>query len=67
VAPEEIFFDLGGNSMSAIMLTDSLSTKFEMQMTVRMLYEHPTVRDLAREIRRPSLQPGSTGSISEAR
>jgi acyl-CoA synthetase (AMP-forming)/AMP-acid ligase II/NADP-dependent 3-hydroxy acid dehydrogenase YdfG len=54
VLPEEHFFDLGGNSMVAIRLVDRLNTDFGTRMTVQQLYEHPTARDLAGEIRRLS-------------
>lgn len=54
---EAHFFELGGNSMTAIRLVDRLNSALGTELVVQQLYEHPTLRELAAEIRRTSPEP----------
>lgn len=44
------FFDLGGTSLDAARFTARLSAGLRLEVTVRQLFEHPTMADLARSI-----------------
>lgn len=41
------FFDIGGDSLSAISLSTYLSTKYNLSISVKDIFEHPTVKDLS--------------------
>ncbi|MFZ2178158.1 MAG: condensation domain-containing protein, partial [Rhodococcus sp. (in: high G+C Gram-positive bacteria)] len=63
------FFDLGGNSLIATRVAARLSAVFDTDVTVRDLFEAPTVAELAARVeeragnerRRPPLVPVATG------
>ncbi|MCP1132754.1 amino acid adenylation domain-containing protein [Paenibacillus polysaccharolyticus] len=40
---EEDFFELGGNSLQAIQLADSLQKEFEKNLTIKDIFENPTI------------------------
>lgn len=44
------FFDLGGHSMLAVLAVAELSEAVGVELPVRLLFDHPTVRGLAAEI-----------------
>lgn len=46
VAPDDNFFDLGGDSLSALRLI-SLARRQQINVTAKLLYANPTVRSLA--------------------
>ena len=50
VSVTESFFDAGGNSLSAMRLVARLSTAWGVELTVRDLFDAPTVRGLAASI-----------------
>lgn len=47
VGRDDSFFGLGGDSIRAIQVTGALSERWGREVPVRLLYEHPTVRELA--------------------
>ncbi len=55
VLPDQSFFDLGGHSLSAMELLAEIERRFDLDLTVTTLYDHPTPRLLGRliEARRP--------------
>ncbi|WP_141336925.1 phosphopantetheine-binding protein, partial [Brevibacillus formosus] len=40
------FFELGGNSLAAIVLKSKISAAFQVQLTMQEVFEHPTIREL---------------------
>jgi len=42
------FFDLGGNSLMAIRLTNMIYEKFNIKLEVVKIFEYPSIKDLAR-------------------
>ena len=46
VGPDENFFELGGNSLLAMDLTELLEARFGLQISVLTLFQHPTIREL---------------------
>ncbi|CQR58132.1 non-ribosomal peptide synthetase [Paenibacillus riograndensis] len=44
------FFELGGNSLKASLLAFSIQKEFSTDISLRMLFEHPTVKGLAKAI-----------------
>ena len=50
VATEDNFFELGGHSLLATQVASRVRHAFSVEMSVRKLFEHPTVAELASEI-----------------
>jgi NADP-dependent 3-hydroxy acid dehydrogenase YdfG/acyl carrier protein len=44
------FFDLGGTSLVAARLIDRMNRTLSVQLSMYQLYEHPTIKDLAKEV-----------------
>ncbi len=52
IGSRDDFFGLGGHSLRAAQVISRLNTEFQTTLSVRSLFEHPTVAALAREIER---------------
>jgi acyl carrier protein len=50
VSVNDNFFELGGHSIKAIQLINRLGTTFPIKISVRAVFEYPTVEQLAQEI-----------------
>ena len=50
ISVEENFFDLGGHSLLAIKVVSRLRQKFKWDFSVRLLFESPTIKELAKDI-----------------
>ncbi|POX95713.1 non-ribosomal peptide synthetase, partial [Mycobacterium kansasii] len=50
VGVEQSFFDLGGNSLSAMRLIAAVNSALDAHLTVPILFDAPTVRGLARHL-----------------
>lgn len=46
VKADSNFFDLGGHSLMAVRLVNQIERKMECSVTVKQLYDHPTVKQL---------------------
>ncbi|MFD5823990.1 amino acid adenylation domain-containing protein [Lentzea sp. NPDC060358] len=51
VGPDDDFFDLGGNSLSAVRITAKARERHLPATPLRTLYQHPTIRGLADAVR----------------
>jgi acyl carrier protein len=47
---DDDFFDLGGNSISAVRLVPMLSNHLGVDVTISMVFDWPTPRELGREL-----------------
>ncbi|SDL35873.1 type I polyketide synthase [Nonomuraea jiangxiensis] len=52
VAPDENFFDLGGDSFTAVELVEEIRRGFRVDVGIAVIFEHPTVAKLGAELRR---------------
>jgi hypothetical protein len=50
VGADDDFFELGGRSMTAVLLAQRIATDLRVPLTVSALIEHPTVRLLCAEL-----------------
>lgn len=57
------FFDLGGNSITALHLIDKVNERFKVNITFSTLYEHANVKSLSEHIR---MLKGQTNSANDA-
>ena len=61
VGIHDSFFDLGGDSLLATQLISSVNEAFAVELTLRSVFEAPTVAELAREIARLLSGPEAGG------
>ncbi len=54
VGIDESFFDLGGDSLSAMRVVAAIHTSLDIQLPVRTLFEAPSVSALSQQLRRPA-------------
>lgn len=47
IAPDDRFFDIGGNSITSIRLIHSITETFGVEISIPALFENPSVRELA--------------------
>jgi amino acid adenylation domain-containing protein len=64
IGAQDDFFCLGGHSLRAAQVVSRLNAAFQLTLSVRTLFEHPTLTALAREIeqaakRGPAVRPAS--------
>jgi acyl transferase domain-containing protein/acyl carrier protein len=52
IGPETDFFDLGGNSLTAVELMAAVRSEFDVELRTIVLFEHPTLDALAAQIDR---------------
>jgi len=56
------FFSIGGDSLSAIRVKLQVEDVFEISVSVRVLFESPTLNELAEHIDRERVQPDESGN-----
>ena len=62
------FFRLGGNSLTAIALTNAINHKLGLTLPTRIVFEHQTIKEMCAEIQRMESDKGNfeTGTIRKA-
>ena len=50
VGPDENFFELGGQSVSALTLFEMVGERFAIELPLFTIFQFPTIRELARRI-----------------
>jgi amino acid adenylation domain-containing protein/non-ribosomal peptide synthase protein (TIGR01720 family) len=60
VGVEENFFDLGGHSLLLVQMHNRLRTALKTEFSIVTLFEHPTVRSLARHLEEPAVSAVDT-------
>ena len=61
IPPDEHFLDLGGNSLLASQIVNRLCEAFQIEMTVRDLFENPTLSGLAAVVHERLTELGQAG------
>jgi acyl carrier protein len=64
VGVENKFFDLGGHSLVALQIIARVRSTFQVQLTMRHIFEAPTVAQLAAEIKNIQLMGGTPEETS---
>ena len=65
VGQDSNFFDLGGHSLMAVRLVNQIERKMECSVTVKQLYDHPTVKQLTNFIHTGREQAGHSQPNSQ--
>jgi amino acid adenylation domain-containing protein len=60
------FFNCGGHSLLAAVLCSKIQREFGLEVTLRQVFEHPTVEQLARQMELISGQPQNQRAIEKA-
>ena len=50
IGTNQNFFEIGGDSLSAIKLLNLINLKFEIQITIKALFDMPTIEEIAQHI-----------------
>ena len=61
VGVEENFFELGGHSLLVVQTHGQLKEALRMEFPIVALFEHPTIRSLARRLDEPGAPAGAGG------
>jgi acyl carrier protein len=61
VGIEENFFDLGGHSLLLVQMHARVQETLKTEFSIVTLFEHPTVRSLARHLGEPEVSATGTG------
>ncbi|WP_039835941.1 phosphopantetheine-binding protein, partial [Paenibacillus sonchi] len=64
ISPSDSFFELGGNSLTAIVLKARIAEAFHIHVTILDIFANPTIRELLPVIRRQA--PGQAVAIPKA-
>ena len=59
VGRHDNFFDLGGHSLNAIQVVTRLQDAFRIEITVRTVFDHPTVAELGERVVEALMQASS--------
>ena len=60
------FFDLGGHSLLAVVICSQISNRWQVEIPVRWILEHPTIADLAGKVASQNGLPITTRPIRQA-
>jgi acyl carrier protein len=50
LGPDDEFFELGGDSLSAVQLMGRIRERFGVEMSIAVLFDCPTARELTTEL-----------------
>lgn len=50
IGSDDNFFELGGNSLLAMDITELLSSRLSIQVSVLVLFQHPTIQEMAEAV-----------------
>jgi amino acid adenylation domain-containing protein/non-ribosomal peptide synthase protein (TIGR01720 family) len=65
VGVDESFFDLGGDSISAMRAISAINTALNIRLVVAVLFDAPSVRSLSRRLGRHATRPATVVQIDE--
>ncbi|MBC3840301.1 acyl carrier protein [Streptacidiphilus sp. 4-A2] len=51
ISSDDDFFDLGGNSLTAVELMSQIRKHYALNLSIAALFDYPTLRTLAAELR----------------
>jgi len=66
VGRRDSFFELGGHSLSAMQLMARISARLSVDLPVRWLFDHPTLKDLAADVQKARGASVTTQSEDDA-
>jgi hypothetical protein len=66
VGIQDNFFDLGGHSLLAIVICSCINRRFNVEVPLRWMFEHPTIEELAEQLALQGVHLQNAGAIEKA-
>ncbi|MBO3795582.1 amino acid adenylation domain-containing protein, partial [Bacillus subtilis] len=65
ISIKDNFFDLGGHSLKAIQMVNNIYKVFKVEIPLQMIFENPTIEELANEIYSKDIPDGSIRNMTK--
>ena len=64
ISTEDDFFAIGGHSLLAVQVSNQIAQKLKIDISLKKIFEYPTIKQLSREIEKLSLNNPKTATLN---